>query len=188
MNALGIYSSSLFGYNGKLPTAIAQNAKHREIVYHGFEDYNLLAGSQIKHDSITVNGAEINSYIDTIAHTGKYSLKVPPSYYVDIVGTIKQESETVKPHDSIVNIEDNYLETSYHLDTCDCMKPFSPIVDPGKDPAYYLLSFWYKDSQYNPDNPITAVSLSIQGSSGASYISINTAKSPIEGWVKVMQE
>ena len=187
-DALDIYSSSLFGYNGKLPTAIAQNAKHREIVYHGFEDYNLLAGSQIKHDSITVNGAEINyptSYIDTIAHTGKYSLKLPSSGYMDIVGTIKREFETVKTHDQIVNIEDDSLKTTYHLDTCDCMKPFSPVVDAGKDTAYYLLSFWYKDSQYYPENPSSAVSLSIQGNSGASYTSIVTAKSPIEGWVKV---
>jgi hypothetical protein len=38
-DALGNFSSALFGYNNSLPVAVAVNAKHREIAFDGFEDY-----------------------------------------------------------------------------------------------------------------------------------------------------
>lgn len=39
-NALGIYSSQLFGYTNTLVTAVAANARHRQIAFDNFEDYS----------------------------------------------------------------------------------------------------------------------------------------------------
>lgn len=38
-NALGIYSSALYSYNGSMPIAVAANAKENEIGFEGFEEY-----------------------------------------------------------------------------------------------------------------------------------------------------
>lgn len=42
-DALGVYSSALYGYNMKLPTAVAANARHENIMFESFEDMNSIA-------------------------------------------------------------------------------------------------------------------------------------------------
>lgn len=39
-NALGIFSAQLFGYSNTLVTAVAANARHRQIAFENFEDYS----------------------------------------------------------------------------------------------------------------------------------------------------
>ena len=42
MDALGIHSSALYGYNNHLPVAVAANAGYYEIAYEGFEEFDNL--------------------------------------------------------------------------------------------------------------------------------------------------
>lgn len=42
LDATGIYSTAQYGYEDELPVAIASNAKQGEMLFDGFEDYNLL--------------------------------------------------------------------------------------------------------------------------------------------------
>jgi len=41
-DAIGVYTTALYGYNNVLPVALAQNARQQEIFAEGFEDYQLL--------------------------------------------------------------------------------------------------------------------------------------------------
>jgi hypothetical protein len=74
------YNTGIYGYNQTLPIAVAQNAKNREVAFDGFEDYGYQTSNckkclQNRHIDLTSNNP---SYlVDTINHTGLYSLRVP---------------------------------------------------------------------------------------------------------------
>jgi hypothetical protein len=72
------YNAGIYGYNQTLPIAVAQNAKNREIAFDGFEDYgfqtnNCINCLQNRHFDIGNNA----TLVDSISHTGLYSLRVP---------------------------------------------------------------------------------------------------------------
>ncbi len=71
-DALGRYSSSTYGYNGTLATAVAANAKYKEIGFDGFEDYdyNPCVDGHFKFTNHTSNVTKEQS------HSGKHSIKV----------------------------------------------------------------------------------------------------------------
>jgi PA14 domain len=77
---LGRYNSGLYGYNQQLPIAIANNARVREILFDGFEDYDYQTAANCI--SCTPRRAftyttPITAQIDaTQHHTGRYSVKV----------------------------------------------------------------------------------------------------------------
>ncbi len=89
-DALGKYSSAQFGFNGLMTTAVANNCKHAELGYDGFEDY--YANPCVAGDACRDNGhfsfrnltqhpnAQV-SLSNTEAHTGNYSLAV--SHFLD---------------------------------------------------------------------------------------------------------
>lgn len=87
-DALGRYSSALYGYSFKLPLAVGSNAKYSEIGFDGFEDY----------DSICDKKAHFNfksSFIDNKifisnkqSHSGRRSLRVNPKGTAKIVKKI----------------------------------------------------------------------------------------------------
>lgn len=71
MDALGRYSSALFGYHQTLPIAVAANAAYSDIRFSHFEDVG------VKGDcgrSFDFEGGYIDS---TRAHTGRTSLRIP---------------------------------------------------------------------------------------------------------------
>jgi PA14 domain len=77
---LGRYNAGLYGYRQSIPVAVAQNAKYREILFDGFEDYEYTTNNCAKcpppreFDFVKGNtGVSINK---TEQHTGKASLKV----------------------------------------------------------------------------------------------------------------
>ena len=92
-NPISVYASSQYGYNHTRVTAIADNARYREMAYEGFEDYNFnhtnsVYGNLTKPDQGALKkvlfgynplaGLYQNIVLDSInAHTGKYSIKVP---------------------------------------------------------------------------------------------------------------
>lgn len=71
IDALSRYSSSTFGYNQTLPTAVAANTRYRQLGFDGFEDYDYINCSD-NHFKIGQN-AEI---VDEDSHTGRKSIKV----------------------------------------------------------------------------------------------------------------
>lgn len=78
-DALGRYSSAMYGYNYRFPVAVASNTRYKELAYDGFEDYDFstcdttahfnFKGS-IEHNKVTISSSQ--------AHSGRKSLKVAP--------------------------------------------------------------------------------------------------------------
>ena len=74
MNALGIYSSAIYGYNNSLPVSVTGNSKYNQSGYDGFEDYD--DSDCDDHLGFKRNKTET---ISEQSHTGKKSIKVTPS-------------------------------------------------------------------------------------------------------------
>lgn len=78
-DALERYSSAQYGYNYKLPVAVASNSRYREIGFDGFEDY--LTPSSLKpHFGFSQSPWEEGVTItNQKSHTGNNSIAVNPS-------------------------------------------------------------------------------------------------------------
>lgn len=79
-DALGRYSSAVYGYNYSLPVGVASNAMFREIGYDNFEDYDF--GHCIQdHFSYKLYHTFIT---EDDAHTGKRSIKLSPNTTISV--------------------------------------------------------------------------------------------------------
>ncbi|MDA3616886.1 hypothetical protein, partial [Polluticaenibacter yanchengensis] len=84
INALGIYSSALYGYNKILPVATASNTKYNELWYEGFEDGGFKSqvnhtGNEVCNDvslDLNIEQSNTSSLVNNVSHTGKSSLMV----------------------------------------------------------------------------------------------------------------
>jgi hypothetical protein len=112
-DAIGNYTSAMYGYNQQLPVALAQNAKQHEVMFDGFEDYRLL---QVVSNLVGFNFSPFSGYFDLAtltgnsqykqykvinnatynlgdtAHTGKYSLHTSGSLTLSMPVTSGQPS------------------------------------------------------------------------------------------------
>lgn len=77
MDALGNYSTAIYGYKHTLPIAVSKNARYRQIAYDGFEDYyNNYFPSSCEEYYFRFNN--FSSQLSTTeAHTGLRSMEVP---------------------------------------------------------------------------------------------------------------
>lgn len=71
VDALDRYSTTQIGYNQTLSVAVAANAMRKESGFDGFEDY-LFESCPDGHFRI----GTINDLVDTVSHTGRYSIAV----------------------------------------------------------------------------------------------------------------
>lgn len=170
VDALGRYSSALYGYVGSLPVAVASNAKYKEIAFDGFEDYGFSNSCNSPCDNTHFSYISyISDTTSTEAHTGKYSLKLSAHSNVSVSRNI------------------NYYYPS--IDTVPASSPYEylllnggniPLFSP--DSGTYLLSAWVKESTacgvtgYTKDSIV----VSYQGSS-LTYV-MKPAGPVIEGW------
>ncbi len=88
-DALNRYTSSVFGYNQTLATAVAANTRYRQLGYDGFEDYNFQNCSD-NHFRLADNTLVTNQD----SHTGKYSLLVTASQPLTFNSTLNNSCET----------------------------------------------------------------------------------------------
>lgn len=79
-DAMDVFSSAVFGYNGLLPLIVAKNAMLKQIGYDGFEDYNTDPCTK-DHFSFENENIQIS---DEESHTGNHSIKLNPSSSVEI--------------------------------------------------------------------------------------------------------
>ncbi|MGL4596101.1 MAG: hypothetical protein ACRCYO_01155, partial [Bacteroidia bacterium] len=75
-DALGNFSAALYEFDNILPTAIAGNARYREIAFDAYEDYARTNVCQNQLDHWGFTGVSVLDTVRTQAHTGKYSLRV----------------------------------------------------------------------------------------------------------------
>ncbi len=75
-DALGNYSSALYGYNNSLVTAVSKNAPYFETAFDGFEDYPGATYGSAGHGHFNLSGASISS---SASHTGSYGITLAGS-------------------------------------------------------------------------------------------------------------
>lgn len=86
-DALGRYSSAIYGYNNSLPIAVSANAQYREIAFDSFEDYDF-DDCPDDHFSYETTAAGNISYKKS--HAGKRSIKVDAGKKVEIRKPLRQ--------------------------------------------------------------------------------------------------
>lgn len=100
-DALGRFNSALYGYNQTLPIAVAQNAKSREILFDGFEDYGFKTQyceepCQSPREIDFLKNSPNASRVQTVSHSGRYSLFVNPASTANFsVSLVTPEIDTV---------------------------------------------------------------------------------------------
>ncbi|MFH1320489.1 MAG: hypothetical protein ABII90_07545 [Bacteroidota bacterium] len=142
-DALGRYSSALYEHKRQLPTAIAFNAKYKEIAFEGFEDYysNLFykVKPNICYDEYHFKFEDdVDKITDNKAHTGLFSIGLAHHEQIEIKRPL---SLPYCEHKTLTN-QDCYctpLQFPYKLRTCDCLGLFSP--DQGSQEKF-VFSFW----------------------------------------------
>jgi hypothetical protein len=104
IDALNRYSSSMFGYNQTLASAVATNTRYRQLGFDGFEDY-FFTNCSDNHFKITDN-----TKISTQAsHSGKYSLYVKKNQNVVFS---KEISTLCEDNNCAITVSNTFNSTS----------------------------------------------------------------------------
>ncbi|MDQ3110962.1 MAG: hypothetical protein M3R17_13800, partial [Bacteroidota bacterium] len=130
-DALGRYSSAVFGYNNTLPLAVASNTRQQDVGFDGFEDYAFNpADCRELHFSFFDSGTSPDA---TQAHTGLYSMKVTPNTTVDMT---RQLAPTLASRGA--------LTCPYTVSAGDLNGAFAPYTGGGA--RTYVLNYWVKET------------------------------------------
>ncbi len=145
-NALGVYSSALYGHHHQVPIAVAANARYSEIANENFEfSWDLgVAGCEIPHLQLSIDGDfDIDQYVtQQDAHSGDKSLLLE-------VGNELVFSHEITEVQGVPN-----TSKPYELEKSDYSSTFSPEASTGSQE--YLISFWIKDdSRYASSDVLT---------------------------------
>jgi hypothetical protein len=75
---LNRFNAGQYGYNKHMPVAVGQNTHNREMMFDGFEDYGYKTDTCIscgtpRFIDLASGGGTL---VDTVSHTGKYSLRL----------------------------------------------------------------------------------------------------------------
>jgi len=129
-DALGRYSSAVFGYNHTLPIAIASNSRQQDIGYDGFEDYAFITQDCRElhfsfYGSGTPDGAE--------AHTGLYSMKVSQNSSKSMTRNLATTAGTLST-----------VACPYTVAAGDMTGVFAPYTGGGA--RTFILNYWVKES------------------------------------------
>ncbi len=188
-NALNIYSSSVYGYNYQLPIALAANARYQQIGYDGFEDYNYNASQNFcpeRHftfeDYLKANSTfgEIDG---TVAHSGKFSIKVPGS----------SNGVEMKRRLNISAGSTQIRDFQYVLDHYDNIGLFSPTCEGTSTTPLnnrYVLSAWVKEGVKVADTSYVNATIEIytEDFSSTTPVLLGSYKANdvmVEGWQRL---
>ena len=199
IDAVGNYSTAVFGYNEQLPVVVAANAKQGQVFFDGFEDYHLLrlAGNLLDFAysplntfsetsvtwldpynilNLTPSGAP--QVVQGISHTGYYSLFTPSgsAYY-----TVTMPIDT-NLYVGVLNHYNNYFSND----------PLSPYIFTSKNEyspfrlnagGSYIFSCWVKKA--GPVSITSSYSLSTDCGvllPGVGVARMSPVSNIIDGW------
>lgn len=191
-DANGVYSSALYEFGKTLNTAVASNAKYKEVAFESFEDLGNPSTCDINSDHWGFSSSTYTSNISTYtAHTGKRSIKLANGTSVSLTSSVT--TDTCETHNALARLTDpeadpydNSLQDT--LRPCDCNGVFAP--DPSKK---YLLMAWVRQtpvggSDINTLSTYNSPSIKVEVYDGVSTTSTGaiTASGPvIDGWQRV---
>ena len=99
---LGRFNSGLYGYNQQLPTAVANNARVREVLFDGFEDYDYQTSANCitcqPHRQFNYTTNIISKLDATQRHSGRYSLRVDAGQSIKIQTPVTTLTEANQPY------------------------------------------------------------------------------------------
>ncbi|NUQ23116.1 MAG: hypothetical protein HUU34_04135 [Saprospiraceae bacterium] len=168
-DALGRYAAELVGYNNTMVTAVANNARYRQIAFEGFEDYTFSGYSCLRHFGFPVQGDTTS----VTSHSGEYSIAVQPNR------PVSSKYPIVAPTCPPQNIQERDPKP-YQLHVCDCVGRFSP--DPGK----YVFSAWVKEDQ--PLGTLGYNQAAVEVKTGGQSYTFQASGLVIEGWQRIYGE
>lgn len=185
-DALGNYSSALYGYDHSLVTAIGSNAKYTELAFENFEDYP--PGCNDNHFRYKNYLSDTTS---ATSHTGKFSLKVSPSSTA-FKKVLMDPNCIFLPIDDITdpitlphNIPAQPLYAHNVVD-CDCLGSFEPM--PGKK---YVVSAWTREVTLPTVaagiTNYTAPNLKISFTSSSVVYTFAPKGNVIDGWQQIFE-
>jgi len=198
-DALGNFSSEVFGYDRRVVIATANNAEHHNIAFDGFEeyaypyytecrkgmhwamtDYNGTASQEAKELSLATgyyydDEGDFTAAISMDeAHSGHYSLKIDQGGSFTTEDFVKN-SCTPKTQGSM---------QPFKLSDCDCIGAFEPDAD-----AEYFFSAWVKEDHLVAPKSYDDSHLKISIEDLNAVVMSTTILEPtgpvIDGWQKV---
>lgn len=179
-DALGNYSSAVYGYEHSVPKAVANNAKYEQIAYDGFEDYQYMneyspIACEFDHWSYRYRFTTEGEIDDEVSHTGNLSLKVysGQEVYVD-----RELDPTVQTK----TFDENYVRKVKLADDIGLFKP---------ETGDYLLSAWIKEDRDADHIDFTGAKIQVEiTKSDLTTVTydINASGKIIEGWQRLEGE
>lgn len=192
-DALNRHNAMLTGYKQKLIVAEAGNAKQREIMFDGFEDWNYLPYSSAcdsdyfcQPDQINWNG--IFKVSTDQSHTGKFSgelksailISIPLDVNQDCGVTSKGPKGSTEPQDAMgsgVTRREEVTRPDDITESVCCTGTFRPTKG-GK----YIISAWVRETGNDLAYTFTGPSLTIDNSQ------FTTSGNIIDGWQRIIGE
>jgi|GEM_PF-422037 len=130
INALPTYSSAQYGYFNTLPTAVANNAKQKEIGFDGFEDYY----PWIEQPECIRSHFAFEEFKDKVtqdqSHTGLWSMRITNTEH--LTKTVSLSPAYQPP---------SLRKVPFVLEPNDLLSGFSPDLSKAQK---FVLSFWAK--------------------------------------------
>jgi hypothetical protein len=169
MDALGRYSSAVFGYNNTLPLLVASNTRHQNVGFDGFEDYSYVSSDcrQLHFSFYDI----MNQPNTEQAHTGLYSAKVNAS------GTVSMSRQlmTTLPSQSTANCP-------FVVSQGDLNGVFAPYTGGGA--STYVLNYWVKEQTTAGTAVFNYTNAQVQVLINSSPVTLTLVQKSgiIEGW------
>lgn len=177
-DALGRYSSALFGFNYTLPIAVAGNTKYEQLAYESFEENsefwtmaNCYQGHFGFEGYIPTEAIPTTQY----AHSGKYSLNVKAAQSIS-----SQNDRTF-----CTDASDPFESTEMVWRNCYCVGKFNP------DTGRYILSAWVKEGVNLMDTSYLNAGVQVKLHKTGSVVETYTLKGQgqiIDGWQRIFGE
>jgi hypothetical protein len=182
-DALGRYSSAVYGYNETLPIIVASNAKYNEVGFDGFEDYGLKYTSDCRKSHFNFYEYQ-NDVTDDESHTGVYSMSVTPG------GILSAKRTVVTPSNTAYN-----SACTYSLVYNDFNGQFAPLTS-AVGGQKYIMSYWVKEklitSPTSTSTPVLSylssnIAVSMNSTGTPTVLSASNVKRSqlIDGWQRV---
>lgn len=184
-NALNIYATAVYGYNNTLPVGIVNNARQNEVLFDGFEDYDMLFMNnnpvyhhhsvfpgymgQVSQSNSSYRKYQLsNTALDIVkgtAHTGRYALRVKGSGAYSI--------PLLAPGD-VQEYEGRYNKVSLFKDKKYLISYWYRPVSPGANAAAYTPSSGFSNKSTIIDTWQQAEAVvTTSGSSYTLYLPVN---------------
>ncbi|RAJ75641.1 hypothetical protein CLV59_109255 [Chitinophaga dinghuensis] len=190
MNAMGIYSAALFGYDNSLQIAAIANGKYRSSAYDGFEDYDYVGGNCDVVKCATGRHFDFTSYASQIDdaehHTGRYSLRVEKDRPVMLKVPVVTQDVLPDGPDFQMQSDDcasDMVLKGVRLNGSVLLPTFSPVVG-----TNMLFSAWVKEA-----GPCTSTSYAnhritiFVGGAVRQTIELKPTGGIIDGWQRYEQ-